>query len=68
MTTTANELGEREETGKQDKETEGKTDWTWICICNDFLFFISDLFRFHYFNLLAKIGFFAINLEKLEYL
>jgi hypothetical protein len=35
MTTTANELGDREETGKQDKETEGKTDWTWICTCND---------------------------------
>jgi hypothetical protein len=28
MTTTANELGEREEIGKQDKETERKTDWT----------------------------------------
>jgi hypothetical protein len=27
MTTTANELGEREGKGKQDKETEGKTDW-----------------------------------------
>jgi hypothetical protein len=23
--------GEREERGKQDKETVGKTDWTWIC-------------------------------------
>jgi hypothetical protein len=35
MTTTANELGERDEKGKQDKETEGKTDWTWICTSND---------------------------------
>jgi hypothetical protein len=35
MTTTANELGEREEKGKQDKETEGKTVWTWICTSND---------------------------------
>jgi hypothetical protein len=36
MTTTANELGEREEEKwKQDKETEGKTDWTWICTSND---------------------------------
>jgi hypothetical protein len=31
MTTTANELDEREEKEKQDKETERKTDWTWIC-------------------------------------
>jgi hypothetical protein len=34
MTTTANELGEREEKGKQNKktegDTEGETDWTWI--------------------------------------
>jgi hypothetical protein len=43
MTTTASE---RKEKGKQDKETEGKTDWTWICTSNDdkneirFLFFI----------------------------
>jgi hypothetical protein len=35
MTTTANELGEREEKGKQDKETKGKADWTWICTSND---------------------------------
>jgi hypothetical protein len=35
MTTPANELGEREEKGKQDKETEGKTNWTWICTSND---------------------------------
>jgi hypothetical protein len=28
MTTTVNELGEREEKGKQDKERERKTDWT----------------------------------------
>jgi hypothetical protein len=35
MTTTANELGEREEKGKQDKEAEGKTVWTWICTSND---------------------------------
>jgi hypothetical protein len=34
MTTTANELGEREEKGKQDKETKGKTDCTWICTSN----------------------------------
>jgi hypothetical protein len=40
MTTTANELGEREEKEKQDKETDGKTDWTWICTCND----IFDLY------------------------
>jgi hypothetical protein len=26
MTTTANDLGEKEEKGKQDKEMEGKTD------------------------------------------
>jgi hypothetical protein len=37
MTTTAKEIGEREEKRKQDKETEGKTDWTWICTSsNDF--------------------------------
>jgi hypothetical protein len=36
MTTTANKLGEREEKGKQDKETERKTDWTWIWTSNDF--------------------------------
>jgi hypothetical protein len=35
MTTTENELGEREEKVKQDKETEGKTDLTWICTSND---------------------------------
>jgi hypothetical protein len=35
MTTTANELGEREEKGKQDIEKEGKTDWAWICASND---------------------------------
>jgi hypothetical protein len=35
MTITANELGEREEKGKQDKNTEGKTNWTWICTSND---------------------------------
>jgi hypothetical protein len=35
MATTANELGEREEKRKQDKETEGKMDWTWICTSND---------------------------------
>jgi hypothetical protein len=35
MTTTANDLGKREERGKLDKETEGKTDWTWICTSND---------------------------------
>jgi hypothetical protein len=34
MTTTANELGEREEKGKQDKETERKTVWKWICTNN----------------------------------
>jgi hypothetical protein len=35
MTTTANKLGEREEKGKQEKETQGKMDWTWICTSND---------------------------------
>jgi hypothetical protein len=30
MTTTANELVERKQKGKQDKETEEKTEWTWI--------------------------------------
>jgi hypothetical protein len=35
MTTTANDLGEREEKEKQDKEMEGKTDWTWICTSID---------------------------------
>jgi hypothetical protein len=33
--TTANEFGEREEKRKQDKETEEKTDWTWIYTSND---------------------------------
>jgi hypothetical protein len=49
MMTTANELGEREEKGKQDeekgkqdKETEGKTDWT--CNCNTFLVFYFLIF------------------------
>jgi hypothetical protein len=40
MMTTANEFGEREEKGKQDKETEGKTDWT----CNTFLVFYFLIF------------------------
>jgi hypothetical protein len=35
MTTTANELGNTEAKGKQDKEMEGITDWTWICTRND---------------------------------
>jgi hypothetical protein len=35
MTTTANELGEREKKGKPDKETEDNTDWPWICSSND---------------------------------
>jgi hypoxanthine phosphoribosyltransferase len=35
MTTAANQLGEREEKERQDKKTEGKTDWTWICTSND---------------------------------
>jgi hypothetical protein len=35
MTTTTNEFSERKEKGKQDKETEGKTDWTWICTSYD---------------------------------
>jgi hypothetical protein len=35
MMTTANELGEREEKGKQGKETKEKTDWTCICTSND---------------------------------
>jgi hypothetical protein len=35
MTTTANELGEIEEKGKQGKETEERTDWTRICTSND---------------------------------
>jgi hypothetical protein len=41
MTTTANELSEREEKGKKDEGAERKTDWTWFFY---FLFFISDLF------------------------
>jgi hypothetical protein len=39
MTTTVNKFGDRKEKGKQDLETEGKTDWTMKYV-SSFLFFI----------------------------